>query len=256
MIRQMVLVAGVALTVTPMSRLRAQQPMPNDYPIHSMDRPEPPVVTAGARPGDPPSDAIVLFDGKNLDAWSGDSGRKAPWLVRDGYVEVAPGSGSIQTRQGFGDCQLHVEWAEPAPASGEGQERGNSGVYLMGLYEVQVLDSYRNKTYADGQAGALFGQYPPLVNSSRPPGEWQSYDIVFHPPRFDAAGKVLTPARVSVLMNGVLVQDNVALTGPTAYQRRPPYAKHPERLPLSLQDHEMRVRYRNIWIRNLPGSRP
>ena len=253
---RIVLATATALALLPRAGLQAQQPMPGDYPIHSMDRPAPAVVTPGTRATDPPSDAIVLFDGKNLDAWAGDSGHKAPWLVRDGYVEVAPGSGSIQTRQGFGDCQLHIEWVEPAPASGEGQERGNSGVYLMGLYEVQVLDSYQNRTYADGQAGALFGQYPPLVNSARPAGEWQSYDIIFHGPRFDGAGKLLAPARVTVVMNGVVVQDHVALTGPTAYQRRPPYAAHPDRLPLSLQDHEMRVRYRNIWIRNLPSSRP
>lgn len=256
MIRHFAVVTGAALALAPVARLRAQQPMPEDYPIHSMDRPQPAVVMAGTPVSAPPSDAIILFDGKNLDAWSGDSGRKAPWVVKDGYVEVAPGSGSIQTRQAFGDCQLHVEWAEPVPATGEGQERGNSGVYLMGLYEVQVLDSYQNKTYPDGQAGSLFGQYPPLVNSARRPGEWQSYDIIFHGPRFDASGALLSPARVTVLMNGVLVQDNVALTGPTAYQRRPPYVAHPDRLPLALQDHEMRVRYRNIWIRNLSTSRP
>ncbi|HKV73392.1 MAG TPA: DUF1080 domain-containing protein [Gemmatimonadales bacterium] len=238
----------------PSALLRAQQPKPEDYPQHSMDRPQPALVTPGAKLGDAPSDAIILFDGKNLDAWSTDSGKKAPWLLKDGYMEVAPGTGSIQTRQGFGDCQLHVEWSSPVPATGEGQERGNSGVYLMGQYEVQVLDSYDNKTYPDGQAGALFGQYPPLVNPARKPGEWESYDIIFHAPRFDASGKVTSPARVTVLFNGILVQDDVALTGPTAYQRRPPYVKGADKLPLALQDHEMRVRYRNIWIRNLPAA--
>jgi 3-keto-disaccharide hydrolase len=146
---------------------------------------------------------------------------------------------------------LHIEWASPTPATGEGQERGNSGVFLMGRYELQVLDSYDNITYADGQAGAIFGQYPPLVNASRPAGIWQSYDVVFHRPRFAPDGHVVSPARFTVFHNGVLVQDNVSLVGPTAYQRRPPYAAHPDRLPLGLQDHSMKVRFRNIWIREL-----
>jgi Domain of Unknown Function (DUF1080) len=146
---------------------------------------------------------------------------------------------------------LHVEFAEPAPPKGESQERGNSGVFLMGLYEIQVLDSYENKTYADGQASAVYGQYPPLVNASRPPGQWQSYDIVFHGPRFDKEGKLMRAARATVLHDGVLVQDNVELSGPTAHGQRPPYKAHPEKLPLALQDHGDPVRYRNIWIREL-----
>jgi len=151
----------------------------------------------------------------------------------------------------FGDVQLHIEWAAPNPPSGEGQERGNSGVYLMSTYEVQVLDSYHNVTYPDGQAAAIYGQYPPLVNASRPPGQWQSYDIVFHAPRFDASGRLVSPARATVFHNGVLVQDNVELSGPTAHGQRPPYKPQPEKLPLSLQDHGEPVRYRNIWIREL-----
>ena len=250
--RTLALLTGL---LVPSALLTAQQqPKPEDYPQHSMDRPQPALVTPGAKVGDAPSDAIILFDGKNLDAWSTDSGKKAPWLLKDGYMEVAPGTGSIQTKQAFGDCQLHVEWSSPMPATGEGQERGNSGVYLMNQYEVQVLDSYDNKTYPDGQAGSMFGQYPPLVNPARKPGEWESYDIIFHAPRFDASGKVTSPARVTVLFNGILVQDDVALTGPTAYQRRPPYKQGADKLPLALQDHEMRVRYRNIWIRNLPAA--
>jgi 3-keto-disaccharide hydrolase len=223
------------------------------WPQHSMDRPQPPVVTPGpaGEPAAAPSDAVVLFDGKDLSRWTGDSGQAAPWKVENGYVEIAPGSGNIHTRQGFGDCQLHVEWMAPAPPHGEGQERGNSGVYLMSRYEVQVLDSYDNRTYADGQAAAVYGQYPPLVNASRPPGQWQTYDIVFHRPRFDAQGKLQSPARLTVLHNGVLVQDNVELTGPTAHQTRPPYAVHPDSLPLLLQDHGNPVRYRNIWVRPL-----
>jgi hypothetical protein len=223
------------------------------WPQHSMDRPAPPVVSPAppAAPAAPPSDAVVLFYGRDLSQWVGDSGQAAPWKVEKGYVEIAPESGNIHTRRGFGDCQLHIEWMAPVPPRGEGQERGNSGVYLMSRYEVQVLDSYDNRTYADGQAAAVYGQYPPLVNASRPPGEWQSYDIVFHRPRFDAQGKVLSPARLTVFHNGILVQDDVELSGPTANQRRPPYAAHPDSLPLLLQNHGNPVRYRNIWVRPL-----
>jgi hypothetical protein len=206
---------------------------------------------AGALPVPPPADAVVLFGGTSLGEWQTDSGKAAPWTIRDGYFEVAPGTGGIRTRRGFGDVQLHVEWAAPTPANGEGQDRGNSGVFLMGRYEVQVLDSWQNRTYADGQAAAIYGQFPPLVNASRPPGVWQSYDIIFHRPHFDAAGKVVSPARMTVMHNGVLVQDNVSLMGPTAHQQRPPYEAHPDRLPLMLQDHAHRVRYRNIWVRDL-----
>jgi hypothetical protein len=218
-----------------------------------MDRPQPPVVDPGgvSAPVPAPSDAVVLFDGRDLSHWRSSTGGPARWTVEHGYMEVAPGTGAIATAEGFGDCQLHLEWAAPVPATGEGQERGNSGVFLMGRYEVQVLDSYRAPTYPDGQAAAIYGQYPPLVNASRPPGEWQSYDIIFHAPRFDAQGTLLRPARMTVLHNGVLVQDNVTLTGPTAHPNRPPYAPHPARLPLMLQDHGHRVRYRNIWVREL-----
>lgn len=225
------------------------------WPQHSMDRPQPHVVDPGpftASPP-PPSDAVVLFDGRSLSGWrSADSAAQpARWKVSGGYMEVVAKTGAIQTTQAFGDVQLHVEWRAPTPPSGESQERGNSGVFLMGRYEVQVLDSYHNVTYADGHAGAIFGQFPPLVNASRPPGEWQSYDIVFHRPRFDPAGTVLAPARMTVFMNGVLVQDDVALSGPTAYQRRPPYVRHADALPIQLQDHGDPVRFRNIWARRL-----
>jgi hypothetical protein len=225
-----------------------------------MDRPQPRRVEPGPAgpPAAPPSDAVVLFDGRSLAGWrSMESGHgSAPWTVERGHVEVAPGTGGIETRQGFGDVQLHVAWAAPAPAQGEGQDRCNSGVFLMGRYEVQVLDSYRSTTYPDGQAAAVYGQYPPLVTATRPPGEWQTYDIVFHRPRFDAAGRAVRPARLTVLHNGVLVQDHVELTGPTAHKARPPYAAHPDRLPLQLQDHAHRVRFRNIWVRDLePAGR-
>lgn len=226
------------------------------WPQHSMERPKPPVVNPGrfTASAPVPSDAIVLFDGKSLAGWkSADSaGGPARWHVRDGYMEVAPGTGSIETARPIGDVQLHIEWAAPTPAEGSGQDRGNSGVIFMGgRYEVQVLDSYHNDTYADGQAGAIYGQYPPEVNASRPPGEWQTYDIVFHGPRFDATGNVTRKARFTVFHNGILIQDDVVLTGPTAHQERPPYSAHPDALPLLLQDHGHRVRFRNIWARPL-----
>jgi hypothetical protein len=247
----------VVVTLAIAGRAHAQQPVIH-WPPHTMDRPQPPVVAPApaARPGAPPSDAVVLFDGTDLSQWEGDSGAPAQWKVDSGWMEIVPGSGGIHTKHGFGDCQLHIEWMSPSPPQGEGQDRGNSGVFLMGRYEVQVLDSYGNRTYPDGEAAALYGQYPPLVNASRPPGEWQTYDILFHRPRFDRDGKVVRPAHVTVLYNGVLVQDDVALTGPTAHQHRPPYAPHPDALPLGLQDHSHPVRYRNIWIRALPAETP
>jgi hypothetical protein len=223
------------------------------WPVHDPDRPMAPVVTPGPAgpPVPPPSDAVVLFGGKSLDQWSDAKGLPAQWKIENGYFEVVPKTGSIRTVKGFGDCQLHVEWMAPSPAKGDGQDRGNSGVFLMDLYEVQVLDCYNNKTYADGQTAAIYGQFPPLVNACRPPGEWQTYDIVFHRPRFGKDGKLLAPARMTVFHNGVLVHECAQLTGPTAYKARPPYKMHADRLPISLQDHGHPVRYRNIWIRNL-----
>jgi hypothetical protein len=226
------------------------------WKIHDLNRPVPPVIDPGSAstqdsPGLPPSDALVLFDGTDLSKWQHKDGTPAKWKVESGYAEVVHKTGFIYTKQSFGDCQLHVEFREPTPPHGESQERGNSGVFLMGLYEVQVLDSYENKTYADGQASALYGQYPPLANAARPPGRWQWYDIVFHGPRFDAGGKLLRAARVTVFHNGVLVQDHVELSGPTEHGERPPYKAHAEKLPLGLQDHGDPVRFRNIWIREL-----
>jgi hypothetical protein len=248
------LCAGVLLAFSCCSVCAAQ--VNTKWKIHDPDRPLPPVIDPGTAstqdaPGRPPSDAVVLFDGKDLSRWAATDGSAAKWKVENGYFEVMPKTGYIHTREAFGDCQLHVEFAEPTPPQGESQDRGNSGVFLQGLFEVQVLDSYQNKTYADGQAAAVYGQYPPLVNASRPPGQWQSYDVVFHGPRFDAAGKLLRPARETVFHNGVLVQDNVELSGPTAHGQRPPYKPQPEKLPLTLQDHGDPVRYRNIWLREL-----
>lgn len=227
------------------------------WPQHSMDRPQPRIVSpspAGA-PVPPPSDAIVLFDGKSLGNWRSAraAGGPAQWKVENGYMEIVRGTGDVVTERGFGDAQLHVEFATPAnpPGSLKGQARGNSGVYLMRTYEVQVLDSYENPTYPDGQAGAIYGEYPPLVNASRKPGEWQTFDIVFRAPRFRPDSSLASPARFTVFHNGVLVQNDVALLGPTSHMRRNPYTAHADRLPILLQDHGDPVRYRNIWIREL-----
>lgn len=233
---------------------QAQPRNPVYWDVHDTTRTHPPVVDPGPAPDalqPPPSDATILFDGTDLDAWEHADGSSPSWTVREDYFEVDPGSGSIQTKEGFGDVQLHLEWMNPDGSEGEGQGRGNSGVFLMGRYEVQVLDSYENPTYADGQAAALYGQYPPLVNAMRPPGEWQTYDIVFRRPHFDENGGLVEPARVTVYHNGILVQDNVELTGPTAHYERPSYEEHPSALPLGLQDHSNPVRFRNVWLREL-----
>ncbi len=213
--------------------------------------PVPRVVTPGVGAA-APSDAIVLFNGTDLAQWVRAPEGTAPrWKVEDGAFMPVSGSGGLRTRQAFGDCQLHIEWRTPAVVSGEGQGRGNSGVFLMERYEVQVLDSYENRTYSNGQAASLYKQSIPLVNASRRPGEWQSFDIVFRAPRRDAAGNVTTPAVVTVFHNGVLVQDHVALRGNTVYTGQPFYEKHGDREPLMLQDHGNPVAFRNVWIREL-----
>jgi hypothetical protein len=215
--------------------------------VHDADRPVPPVVTPG-RDAAPPSDAVVLFDGGDLGAWTRE-GEQAPWPVRDGAMVA--GGGDIASRESFGDCQLHVEWAAPAEVKGESQARGNSGVFLMGRYEVQVLDSYESRTYADGQAGALYGQEPPLVNACRPPGEWQSYDIVFRAPRFEN-GQLVAPAVMTVFHNGVLVHHARPLLGPTRHRDVASYRGETESSgPIVLQDHGDPVRFRNLWVRRL-----
>lgn len=218
---------------------------------HAPDRPKPPRVepvseeTLLAR-SRPPADAVVLFDGRGADAW-----QNPGWLFTPDHIELAPATkGMLTTRQGFGSCRLHLEWWAPdLPAEVRGQKRSNSGVFFMGRYEVQILDTFDNShTYADGQAGAIYGQFPPLANALRPAGRWQYYDITFHRPLFDAEGRVVRPARISVEVNGVKVQDNAELTGPTVHKKRPPYAAHPDRLPLALQNHGDVLRFRNIWL--------
>ena len=263
--------AGGALSVS------AQDVMPSPTPIeghretpllpgtpwhvHDPERPQPLVVTPGTpsttdAPGRAPSDAVVLFDGHDLSAWSDDHGHSAAWKLTDGTM--SPSGGSIRTVREFGDVQVHVEFAEPSPARGHGQERGNSGVFLQGLYEVQVLDSYEDRTYPDGQAAAIYGQSPPQVNAARPPGEWQSYDIVFTVARFNPDGSLKTPAYLTVLHNGVLVQNHVALLGPTVHAALAKYeaAPLPATGPLGLQDHGNVVRYRNVWVRSLQMPDP
>jgi len=245
-----VLASLAALALAP---LASAQPLQR-FKAHDMSRPRPPVVQPAppALPVPPPSDTIVLFDGTDLSQWRSADGGPAKWVIKDGAIESVPGSGYLYSARGFGDVQLHVEWATPTPPHGKSQGRGNSGVFLMGLYEVQVLDSYENDTYPDGQAAAVYGQYPPLVNACRPPGEWQTYDIVFRRPRFRPDGGLVTPARITVIHNGILVQDGVEPWGPTSWLQALPYTAHPDKLPLGLQDHGNPVRYRNIWLRELP----
>ncbi len=244
------ILATIPVVALFIGQVMAQSPL--RWKAHDMTRPVPRKVESSLElPVMPPSDAIVLFDGQDLSGWRAADGGAARWVIRDGSLQAVPGGGPIYTRAGFGDIQLHLEWAAPVPGRGKGQGRGNSGVFLMGKYEIQVLDSFENVTYADGQAGALYGQYPPLVNASRAAGEWQAYDIVFRRPRFLPDGRVQQPARLTVFHNGVLVQDHSEAWGPTSWLQHLPYKSHPDRLPLNLQDHGNPVLYRNIWLREL-----
>ncbi len=228
--------------------------LPNSpWRVHDAKRPQPRIVHPGDEPGQPPSDAIVLFNGKDVSKWVGRDGGEVQWKVEGGAMEVVAGTGNIETQEHFGDCQLHIEWATPSEVVGEGQGRGNSGVFLMGQYEIQVLDSYDNITYADGHAAAIYGQYPPLVNASRKPGEWQTYDLFFVAPRFEGE-RLVSPAYITVIHNGVLVHHHQPLLGPTGHRILPSYdVPHGPKGPLMLQDHRDPVRYRNIWIRPLKG---
>ena len=230
--------------------------LPNSkWRVHDIDRPPPPVVTpptpsTAERAGRPPSDAVVLFDGANLDAWRGHDDGPAAWtLVEGNAVEVSPGSGDIHTKEAFGSCQLHLEWRAPTAIHADSQGRGNSGVFLLGLYEVQVLDGYENPTYADGTTAAIYGQYPPLVNACVPPGEWHVYDIVFEAPVYEG-GVLAKPAYMTVLHNGVLVHHRQRMQGPTLHSALASYDEpHGPTGPLLLQDHGDLVRFRNIWLR-------
>lgn len=226
----------------------AAPPAASDWAVHDPARPRP--VPVAPRPAEalaalssPPADAVVLFDGSDLSAW-----QPSAWKVENGYVEIVPKSASLISRQAFGSCHLHLEWRAPEPASGEGQNRGNSGVFLLGRYEVQVLDNHQNTTYADGYAGAAYGQNPPRVDPCRPAGQWNTYDIFFRAPRFAADGTVTRRAAVTVLFNGVPVQSNFEFTGLSTHKKRAVYSAHPVEAPLQLQEHGCRVRFRNIWI--------
>ena len=227
--------------------------IPNQpWKVHDADRPVPKVITPGATFSDKapaPSDAIVLFDGTDLSKWTGKDD-KASWKVENGYME-ANKTGSIRSREQFSDFQLHIEWATPEEVKGDSQGRVNSGVLIFGKYEVQVLDSYNNRSYADGQAGALYGQYPPLVNATRGPGQWQTYEIIFEAPRWDAEGKLTKPANVTVILNGVLLHHKKEYIGETKHRAVAVYGKPQSAGPIELQDHNNPTRFRNIWIRPL-----
>ncbi|NOS69069.1 MAG: DUF1080 domain-containing protein [Verrucomicrobia bacterium] len=228
------------------------------WAVHDPNRPQPTIVTPGTfssaeQPGKPPSDAVILFDGSDLSKWEADSGTAVPtkWVVKNGAMECVPGSGYVRTKEQIGDCQLHVEWAAPSKVEGNSQGRGNSGVFLMGLVEIQVLDNYNNPTYPDGSAGSVYGVNPPLVNPLRPPGEFQTYDIVFRRPVYKN-GQQVDSGYITVFVNGVLVQDHTPLEGGTGHMSRSKPSPFPAAGPLKLQDHGNPVRYRNIWYRPLP----
>ncbi|MFG0244409.1 MAG: family 16 glycoside hydrolase [Phycisphaerales bacterium JB054] len=238
---------GVGYTDTP--KLPGQP-----WRVHDADRPNPPVVDPGPAPAAPapvPSDAVVLFDGSGLEAWRSGDGSDAKWKLVDGGAMQVNGTGDIMTREEFGSCQLHVEWASPAEVVGSSQGRGNSGVFFFGRYEIQVLDSFNNRSYADGQAASLYGQFPPDVNACRGPGEWQTYDIVFEAPVFADDGSVVSPAYATVLHNGVIVHNRRALIGATGHRSVGTYSAHGPKGEIKLQDHGNPVRFRNIWVRPL-----
>ena len=222
--------------------------------VHDNERPQPEVITPGTfstqdTPGKAPSDAIVLFDGTNLDKWrSGDEAAK--WDLVDGAMQVKPKTGELTSKDEFGDCQLHIEWSAPNPPTGNSQGRGNSGLFMMNRYEIQILDNYNNPTYADGTASAIYGQTPPQVNAIRPPGEWNVYDIIWQGPRFKD-GKLEKPAYATILVNGVVTQNHTMLIGDTPFKNVGKYNPHGETGPIRLQDHGNPMRFRNIWVRPL-----
>lgn len=221
------------------------------WSVHDMNRPRPPVITA--EPGKAPSDAVILFDGTSLDAWRSGQDEACKWkIVEGGAMEVVPKTGEIHTKDAFGDCQLHIEFATPAKVEGNSQGRGNSGVFPMGMHEVQVLDCFENDTYADGQCSSVYAENPPLVNACRRPGEWQTYDIIFHQPVWEG-DKVKYPGTVTVIHNGVLTQDHWEFEGLSTHCQRKPLKPYANKLPLRLQDHGNPMRFRNIWIREIPS---
>jgi hypothetical protein len=238
---------GVGYTDTP--QIRGQK-----WKVHDKDRPNPPTVKPAptfSHGAPAPGDATVLFDGSDFAKWERDGGGAPKWKIEHGYMEVVGKSGGIRTKDQWGDAQLHIEFATPTKPEGESQGRGNSGVFFHGQFEIQVLDSHNNKTYADGQAGALYGQWPPLANAIKGPGEWNSYDIVFEAPKFDADGKLTKPAYATVILNGVVLHNRKELNGPTNHRATDPYKAYSGKGGISLQDHGNPTRFRNIWIRPL-----
>jgi hypothetical protein len=253
---QMTLVVGLGLSAglgVLMAQAQAALPIIPGTPwrIHDVGRPRPLVVAPGATVTAPPADAIVLFNGNDLSQWSGRGGGPAGWPVRDGYFETGAGTGSISTRDSFGDVQLHLEFQIPVEGAGT-PSHGNSGVILMGLYEIQIIDSYKADHYPDGQGGSIYGEWPPLVNPARQPGDWQSYDIVFEAPRFNGTA-LLAPAHFTLMWNGVIVHNRQPVAGPTRLLTLHQYTPHAAALPLQLQDHSHPVKFRNVWIRRLAG---
>jgi len=241
---------GLSIVLVVAVLANAAEPKAKDWKANDRDRPQPKIVAPGEKPGQAPSDAIVLFDGKDLSKWESVSakGGAPKWRVQNGAMTVVPLTGSIRTKQAFGDCQLHIEWNTVKGS------RSNSGVFFQGLYELQVYDSYQNKMkiYADGVAGGMYGQHPPLVNVCRPTGQWQSFDVVFRAPRFDPDGKLIKPGTMTTFQNGVLVLDNAEIQGFTVHGRKAKYRPHAPKQPLLLQNHSDPVSFRNIWIRPLP----
>jgi len=240
----------------------AQDVPAGGYEVHDSTRPQPTVITPGTAStqdaaGKAPSDAVVLFDGKDLSKWVADKdGGEPKWTVTDGAITVVPKTGNLRSKDEFRDVQLHIEFKHPTDVAGKSQGRSNSGVFLMGMYELQVLDNYKSETYADGMVGAVYGQYSPLVNAAREPGQWQSYDVIFRAPRYEGE-KVVKPARMTVLLNGVVVQDNVELLGPVKHKGLAEYPKtHPEKGPIKLQEHGNPLSFRNIWVRELKETPP
>jgi hypothetical protein len=234
------------------SGLQAQEQMRVGEPkLTEQWNPKPRIVSPGKTSQDPPSDAIVLFNGTDASAFEAKGGGPVKWKIEDGAMTVVGGTGEIHTKEGFGDCQLHIEWRTPDVVKGDGQGRGNSGIFFMSRYELQVLDSYNNLTYSNGQAASIYKQLPPLVNASRGPGEWQTYDVIFTAPQFYEDGSVRSQARITVFHNGVLVQNNATLSGGTQYIGLANYEKHGSKESIMIQDHGNPVSYRNIWIRPL-----
>ncbi|WP_343543764.1 DUF1080 domain-containing protein [Stenotrophomonas pavanii] len=251
MIRTVLATAGLLATASASASASAQDSADTARDPKKTEVWTPVPAVVATPPGKAPSDAIVLFDGKDVSAWESEQGGRVPWKVAGGTMTVVPGSKGIRTRQRFCDIQLHVEWRTPTDTKGfDGQNRGNSGIFLQERYELQVLDSYNNPTYANGQAGSIYKQAMPRVNASRAPGQWQAYDILWKAPRFSAGGGLISPARITVLHNGVLVQDDTVLAGKTEYIGAPSYSPH-ACAPLYLQEHDSRVSYRNIWVREL-----